>query len=77
MLNKKLKAIIISTLLVLSTLSFSAAFLVKGQDTLFTITLTTPSTNPSRQAWAEVIQGELPAVGIDAQRVIQDWGTIY
>jgi ABC-type transport system substrate-binding protein len=77
MINKKIKAIIISTLLILSTLIFSAAFLVKGQETLFTITLTTPSTNPSRQAWSEVIQTELINVGIDAQRVIQDWGTIY
>ncbi|MBT8172122.1 hypothetical protein KJN74_04565 [Candidatus Bathyarchaeota archaeon] len=77
MLNKKLKAIIFSTLLIVSTLIVGTAFVVKGQETLFTITLTTPSTNPSRQAWSEVIQGELQAVGIDAQRVIQDWGTIY
>ena len=77
MINKKLKAITIGILLVLSTILLQAAFMVRGQDTLFTITLTTPSTNPSRQAWSEVVQAELINVGIDAQRVIQDWGTIY
>jgi ABC-type transport system substrate-binding protein len=63
--------------LILTTLVIAIPFPSRSQDTLFTITLTTPSTNPSRQAWSELIQGELQAVGIDAQRVIQDWGTIY
>jgi ABC-type transport system substrate-binding protein len=39
--------------------------------------LTTPSTNPSRQAWAQIIEQSFKDAGIDAQRVIQDWDTIY
>jgi ABC-type transport system substrate-binding protein len=50
---------------------------VKGQNTLFHVTLTVPSTNPSRQAWSEIIYNNMLAVGIDVDRVIQDWGTIY
>jgi ABC-type transport system substrate-binding protein len=77
MSKEKIKVTILCSLLILSTLIIALPFLTRSQETLFTITLTTPSTNPSRQAWSEVIQGELQSVGIDAQRVIQDWGTIY
>jgi len=75
-INKK--AVLIGLLLLLSAFILPATFMVRGQaETLFSMTLTTPSTNPSRQEWSEVIQNNLQAVGIDAQRVIQDWGTIY
>ena len=77
MSTEKIKVAILCSLLILTTLVIVIPFPSRSQETLFTITLTTPSTNPSRQAWSEVIQGELQAVGIDAQRVIQDWGTIY
>jgi len=53
------------------------ALTVRGQDKLFHVTLTVPSTNPSRQAWSEIIYNNMLAAGIDVDRVIQDWGTIY
>ena len=78
MLQKNKKAVLISLLLLLSAFVLPATFMVRGQEeTLFSFTLTTPSTNPSRQEWSEVIQASLKSVGIDAQRVIQDWDTIY
>jgi ABC-type transport system substrate-binding protein len=76
--NKNKKAVLIVLLLASSALLLPASFMVRGQtETLFSFTLTTPSTNPSRQEWSEVIQTSLKDVGIDAKRVIQDWGTIY
>ena len=78
MKNKNKKAVLIVLLLASSAFLLPASFMVRGQsETLFSFTLTTPSTNPSRQEWSEVIQTSLQAVGIDAKRVIQDWGTIY
>ncbi|MCK5506377.1 MAG: hypothetical protein KAJ10_14530 [Thermodesulfovibrionia bacterium] len=80
MVQKNKKAVLLGFLLVLSAFILPATIMVSGQSTqpiLFSMTLTTPSTNPSRQAWSEVIQNNLLAAGIDADRVIQDWGTIY
>ena len=77
MLQKKYKVLILGLLLLLSAFLLPAASLVRGQTTLFKVTLTVPSTNPSRQAWAEIVETNMDAVGIDAVRVIQDWGTIY
>jgi len=77
LLLKNYKAIILGLLLLLSAFLIPAIFLARGQDTLFRVTLTTPSTNPSRQAWSEIVQQNMIAAGIDAVRVIQDWGTIY
>ncbi len=36
-----------------------------------------PQPNPAPQAWSLVIQNNLQALGIDAQRVVLDWNTIY
>jgi ABC-type transport system substrate-binding protein len=77
LLQNKYKAVILGLLLLLSAFLLPAAFLARGQTTLFKVTLTVPSTNPSRQAWAEIVESNLDSVGIDAVRVIQDWGTIY
>ena len=78
MVQKNKKTVLLSFLLLLSAFVLPATFIVRGQEeTLFSFTLTTPSTNPSRQEWSEVIQTSLQSVGIDAQRVIQDWDTIY
>lgn len=77
MFEKKYITVILGLLLILSILSLPIAFFARGQTTLFKITLTVPSTNPSRQEWSEIIQQEFAAVGIDCERVIQDWGTIY
>jgi ABC-type transport system substrate-binding protein len=75
--HKKCITAILGLLLVLSAFMLPAAYLARGQTNLFKITLTVPNTNPSRQAWSEVIQQSFIAAGIDAQRVIQDWDTIY
>ena len=36
-----------------------------------------PLPNPARQEWSLVVQNNLQALGIDAQRVVLDWNTIY
>ena len=77
MLNKKYIATILGLLLAISTILAPATLVVRGQGTLFRINLSVPSTNPSRQAWSEVIADNMREVGIDVNRVIQDWGTIY
>lgn len=77
MLQKKYKVVTLGLLLLLSAFLLPAASFVRGQTTLFKVTLSVPSTNPSRQAWAEIIETNMDAAGIDAVRVIQDWGTIY
>jgi ABC-type transport system substrate-binding protein len=69
--------VILGFLLLLSVFLLPAAYLARAQTTLFKITLTVPNTNPSRQAWSEIIQQSFIDAGIDAQRVIQDWDTIY
>lgn len=69
--------VILGFLLLLSVFLLPAAYLARAQTTLFRITLTVPNTNPSRQAWSEIIQQSFIDAGIDAQRVIQDWDTIY
>jgi len=77
LIHKKHISLILGLLLLLSIFLLPAAYFARGQTTLFKITLTTPSTNPSRQEWSEIIQGEFADVGIECDRVIQDWGTIY
>jgi ABC-type transport system substrate-binding protein len=75
--HKKCITAILGLLLVLGAFLVPASYLARGQTTLFSITLTVPNTNPSRQAWSEVIQQSFIDAGIDAQRQIQDWDTIY
>ena len=77
MLRKKYMTMSLGLLLLLSAFLLPATYFARGQTTLFKITLTVPSTNPSRQAWSEIIQQSFQDAGIDAQRVIQDWDTIY
>jgi ABC-type transport system substrate-binding protein len=77
MSHKNHKAILLGLLLTLSTFLLPISYLARGQTTLFHVTLMVPSTNPSRQLWAEVIQQNMIDAGIDAARVIQDWGTMY
>jgi ABC-type transport system substrate-binding protein len=77
LIHKKCLTAILGLLLVLSAFMLPAAYLARGQANLFKITLTVPNTNPSRQAWSEVIQQAFIAAGIDAQRVIDTWDTIY
>src|SRR3989442_11359409 len=44
---------------------------------IFKITLMVPLPNQARQAWSLLVQSNLQALGIDAQRVVLDWPTIY
>src|SRR5713101_7324110 len=44
---------------------------------IFKITLMVPLPNQARQSWSLLIQSNLQALGIDAQRVVLDWPTIY
>ena len=53
------------------------AFVQSQQTPYFKITLIVPGPNPSRKAWAEVIENSLDAAGIDAERVLLDWDTVY
>jgi ABC-type transport system substrate-binding protein len=68
---------IVSILLMCTAILVPMALPAQAQDKLFHVTLTVPSTNPSRQAWSEIIYNNMLEVGIDVDRVIQDWGTIY
>ena len=68
---------ILSILILCGIILIPMALPVQGQDNLFHVTLTVPSTNPSRQAWSEIIYNNMLEAGIDVDRVIQDWGTIY
>jgi ABC-type transport system substrate-binding protein len=44
---------------------------------IFRITLMVPQPNQARQEWSLLVQSNLQALGIDAQRVVLDWPTIY
>ena len=77
LVQKKYITTIIALLILSSPMIFPLVFVAQGQTTLFKITLTVPSSNPSRIEWSEIIQQEFQAVGIDCQRKIDDWGTIY
>jgi ABC-type transport system substrate-binding protein len=48
-----------------------------GQTGIFSIVLMVPQPNSARQAWSLLVQDNLLALGIDAQRVVLDWPTIY
>ena len=44
---------------------------------IFKITLMVPVPNGARQSWSLLVQSNLQALGIDAQRVVLDWPTIF
>ena len=77
-MTNKNKTIFLISMLLISAFSFPAIMLVQGQGgDLFTITLIVPGPNPSRKAWAAVVENSLDAAGIDARRVELDWDTVY
>src|SRR5512139_126944 len=43
----------------------------------FKITLMIPGANPSRKAYAAIVENTMDSVGIDASRVELDWATCY
>jgi ABC-type transport system substrate-binding protein len=55
----------------------SAGYDTSSSSPLFSMNLMVPQPNPSRQAWAEIIENSFDDAGIDASRVILDWDTIY
>jgi len=77
MLKTKSKALVFCLLILFSMFSIPAMMPVRGQEELFHITLMVPQPNPARQAWSLIIQSNLKTIGIDADRVVLDWGTIY
>jgi ABC-type transport system substrate-binding protein len=63
---------------VLSLFSLPGILLVQSQGApYFKITLIVPGPNPSRKAWAQIVETDLDAAGIDAARVELDWDTVY
>jgi len=61
-----------------SMFALPATVLVQSQGApYFKITLIVPGPNPSRKQWAQVVEGALDDVGIDAVRVELDWDTVY
>jgi len=64
--------------LVISAFSLPAITLVQSQgQPYFKITIMIPGANPSRKAYAAIIENALDSVGIDASRVELDWDTCY
>ncbi len=77
-MTAKSKTLFFCTILLISAFSLPAITLVQSQATgLFKITLIVPGPNPSRKAWAAVVENALDSVGIDAVRVELDWDTVY
>ena len=77
-MTAKSKTLFFCAMLLISAFSLPAITFVQGQgEPLFTITLIVPGPNPSRKAWAEVVENSLDAAGIDAKRVELDWDTVY
>jgi len=64
-------------MLLLLVLVPTIPFRASGSSGIFKITLMVPQPNPARQEWSLVVQNNLQALGIDAQRVVLDWPTIY
>ena len=59
-MTNKNKTIFLISMLLISAFSFPAIMLVQGQGgDLFTITLIVPGPNPSRKAWAAVVESSL------------------
>src|SRR5512136_2265996 len=64
-------------ILLISAFSLPAVMTVQSQESpYFKITLIVPGPNPSRKAWAAVVENALDGVGIDAVRVELDWETV-
>ena len=76
-MTAKSKTLFFCAMLLISAFSLPAITLVESQGSLFKITLIVPGPNPSRKAWAAVVENALDAVGIDAVRVELDWETVY
>ncbi|MCW4045133.1 MAG: ABC transporter substrate-binding protein [Candidatus Bathyarchaeota archaeon] len=77
-MTAKTKTLLFCSLLVLSLFSLPGIMFVQSQSApYFKITLIVPGPNPSRKAWAQIVENSLDEVGIDAVRVELDWDTVY
>src|SRR5512136_2526505 len=74
----KTKSLFFCLVLLISAFSLPAIMLVQSQGApYFKITLIVPGPNPSRKAWAAVVENAFVSAGIDARRVELDWDTVY
>ncbi len=73
----KTKTLILCSLLLLSFALPCIPIVQSQEQPYFKITLIVPGPNPARKAWAQIVENNLDAVGIDAVRVELDWGTTY
>jgi ABC-type transport system substrate-binding protein len=77
-LTAKTKSLFFCLVLLISAFSLPAIMLVQSQAApYFKITLIVPGPNPSRKAWAQIVENAFDSVGIDAVRVELDWDTVY
>jgi len=77
-MTTKNKALFFGLILLLNMFALPAILLVQSQGApYFKITLIVPGPNPSRKAWAQVVENSMDAIGIDAVRVELDWDTVY
>ena len=78
-MTAKTKTVFFCLMLLISAFSLPAITLVQSQTTepLFKITMIVPGANPTRKAWAAIIENAMDSVGIDASRVELEWGTVY
>ncbi len=77
-MTAKSKTLFFCSLLLISAFALPAVMLVQSQSSsLFKITLIVPGPNPSRKAWAQIVENSLDDVNIDAVRVELDWDTVY
>jgi ABC-type transport system substrate-binding protein len=75
-LNGKLRIFIPVLCLVSLALIPAVPHTAQAQQGIFKITLMVPSSNPARQSWSLVVQADLQSLGIDAGRVVLDFGTV-
>ena len=76
--DKQKQYVFLISVLLISAFSLARNYACpRPRRNLFTITLIVPGPNPSRKAWAAVVENSLDAAGIDAKRVELDWDTVY
>ncbi|HET7405342.1 MAG TPA: hypothetical protein VFJ63_04420, partial [Candidatus Bathyarchaeia archaeon] len=76
-LRSKSRSLLLSLVLLALVLVPTLPLRAQSSTGIFEITLMVPQPNPARQEWSLVVQNNLQALGIDAQRVVLDWPTIY
>ena len=74
--QKRIRASILPLCLVSLSLIPILPMSTHAQTGIFKITLMVPSSNPARQSWSLVVQSNLASLGIDAGRVVLDFGTV-